>query len=122
MAYHDARTLVTFRLVAALASGAAGVAAQDITTKDLVDGLKNPARWLTYSGEYNGQRFSPLTQITPANAAQLVAQWTFQTGVPGRFEASPIIIDGILYFSGWDNHVWAIDGRTGRQIWHYERA
>src|SRR5262245_21802431 len=102
-----------FRSVAlslALVGAGAALSAQDITTKDLLDGLKNPARWLTYAGDYNGQRFSPLTQITPANAGQLTTQWTFQTGVPGRFEASPIVIDGILYFSGWDNHVWAIDG------------
>ena len=47
--------------------------AQDITSKDLLDGLANPSRWLTYSGDYTGRRFSPLTQITPANVAQLAA-------------------------------------------------
>ena len=71
------------------------VGAQDITTKDLLDGLANPSRWLTHSGDYAGQRFSPLTQITPANVGQLAAQWTFQTGVVNKFEATPIVIDGI---------------------------
>ena len=52
-----------------------------ITTKDLMAGLSNPARWLTYSGDYSGQRHSPLKQITPANVGQLSAQWTFQTAV-----------------------------------------
>ena len=66
-------------------------------SKDLLDGLANPARWLTYSGDYSGRRHSPLTQITPANAGQLAAQWTFQTGVAGKFEATPIVIDGVLY-------------------------
>jgi alcohol dehydrogenase (cytochrome c) len=98
------------------------VNAQDITTKDLLDGLANPARWLTYSGDYTGQRFSPLTQITPANVGQLAAQWTFQTGVNNKFEASPIVIDGTLYITGALNHAWAIDGRTGKQIWRYQRA
>lgn len=51
--------------------------AQGISSKDLLDGLAHPDRWLTYSGDYSGRRHSPLTQITPANAGQLVAQWTF---------------------------------------------
>src|SRR5688572_30664455 len=100
---------------------AAGLSAQDITTADLLQGLKDPGRWLTYSGDYTGQRYSPLAQITPANASRLTAQWTFQSGVPGKFEASPIVIDGVFYISGWDNHVWAIDARSGREIWHYRR-
>src|SRR5476651_932787 len=96
--------------------------AQDITSRDLLDGLANPSRWLTHSGDYSGQRFSPLTQITPANAGQLAPQWTFQTGVVNKFEATPIVIDGVMYVTGSLNHAWAIDGRTGRQIWQYRRA
>src|SRR5215510_9264853 len=53
----------------------------DITAKDLSDGLKNPARWLTYSGDYSGHRHSPLKQITTGNVGQLAAQWTFQNGI-----------------------------------------
>ena len=97
-------------------------AQQQITTKDLLDGLANPSRWLTHSGDYAGQRFSPLTQITAANVDQLAAQWTFQTGVVNKFEATPIVIDGMLYVTGALNHAWAIDGRTGRQVWHYQRT
>src|SRR5713101_2059632 len=110
------------RILSALAlasSVVASMAAQSITSKDLLDGLANPSRWLTHSGDYSGQRFSPLTQITPANADRLAAQWTFQTGVVNKFEATPIVIDGILYVTGALNHAWAIDGRTGKQIWHY---
>jgi alcohol dehydrogenase (cytochrome c) len=92
-----------------------------ITGKDLLEGLNNPTRWLTYSGDYTGQRFSPLTQISPANASQLAAQWTFQTGVVNKFEATPLVLDGVLYATGALNHAWAVDARTGRQIWHYQR-
>src|SRR5688500_19649544 len=69
---------------------------QEITRQNLLDGLKNPARWLTYSGDYSGQRHSPLKQITPANAGQLTAQWTFQNGIAlagQKFETSPLVID-----------------------------
>ncbi len=64
-----------------------------ITYRDILDGLKDPARWLTYSGDYTGQRHSPLTQITPQNVAGLKHQWTFQTGTTTRgrgFEATPL--------------------------------
>jgi alcohol dehydrogenase (cytochrome c) len=112
--------------LAAIALGALAaistVSAQDITAKELLDGLTNPSRWLTHSGDYAGHRFSPLKEITPANASQLAAQWTFQTGVNNKFEATPIVIDGMLYITGALNHAWAIDSRTGRQLWHYQRA
>ncbi len=114
----------TLFAVAAFAtlSAVSTVRAQDISTRDLLDGLANPSRWLTHSGDYSGQRFSPLTQITPANVGALAAQWAFQTNVPLKFEATPIVIDGTLYVTGSLNHAWAIDGRTGRQIWHYQRT
>src|SRR5688572_7019309 len=100
---------------------AAGLSAQSISNKDLLDGLANTTTWLTYSGDYSGRRHSPLTQITPANAGQLAPQWTFQTGVAGKFEATPIVIDGVLYVTGPQNHAWAIDGKTGKQIWRHQR-
>jgi alcohol dehydrogenase (cytochrome c) len=108
--------------VAALAALGYAVQAQEIKTKDLLDGLANPSRWLTHSGDYTGQRFSPLTEITPANVDRLAAQWTFQTGVVNKFEATPVVVDGMLYVTGALNHAWALDGRTGRQVWHYTRT
>lgn len=101
---------------------AAQHSAQHISGKDLLDGLANPARWLTYSGDYSGRRHSPLAEITAANVGRLAAQWTFQTNLSGhKFEATPIVIDGTLYVAGPLNHAWAIDGKTGRQIWRYQR-
>src|SRR5262245_53366660 len=73
-----------------------------VTSQDLLDGFKNPSRWLTFSGNYTGQRHSPLKQITPENVRRLAAQWTFQAeGMPiGRgFEATPLILDGVMYLS-----------------------
>ncbi len=112
-----------FRAVlVSMAALTASVSAQQISSKDLLDGLATPSRWLTYSGDYTGRRHSPLTDITAANAHRLTAQWTFQTNLGGhKFEASPIVIDGVLYVTGPMNHAWAIDGRTGREIWRYQR-
>ena len=105
---------------------AASVAAQQqgppvVTYQDIVGGLKDATKWLTYSGTYDGQRHSPLTQITPENVAQLSPQWTFQTGQLGSFQATPIVIDGVIYITGFNNNAWAIDARSGRQIWRYRR-
>ncbi len=105
-------------LAASLAWG--GAAGQEISSQQLLDGLKNPSLWLTYSGDYTGQRHSPLTQITPSNVQRLMVQWAFQTGVAGRFEATPLVIDGIIYVTGPSNVAWAVDGRTGRRIWTYQ--
>src|SRR6185503_5296223 len=105
----------------AAAAGAATAPSTTITNRDLLDGLKDPTRWLTYSGTYDGQRHSPLTQITPENIDRLTAQWTFQTGVLGSFQTTPIVIDGVLYVTGFNNNAWAIDARSGRTIWRYRR-
>ena len=96
-----------------------------IDSKDLLNGLANPARWLMHSGNYASTRHSPLTQITPDNVARLAPLWSFEAGLgfgrQAKFEATPIAIDGTLYVTGLYNNAWAIDGRTGKVIWHYER-
>jgi alcohol dehydrogenase (cytochrome c) len=116
----DMRRIANGLLVVFLVFGTVSVA-QNVVTEDLVDGLKDPTSWLSYSGDYSGKRHSPLTGITPANVEGLKAEWTFQTGVLGKFEATPIVLDGIIYISGPDNNAWAIDARTGRTIWRYRR-
>jgi len=110
-------------LVALLLTASTGLMAraQGITGKDILGGLADTRRWLTYSGDYSGRRHSPLDQITPGNASRLAPQWTCQTNVLGKFEATPLVIDGVMYATGWDNHVWALDAKTGRQLWHYQR-
>src|SRR5665213_2075025 len=95
-----------------------------ITSQDLLDGHKDPSRWIMFGGDYTDQRHSPLTQITPKNVKQLSPQWMFQTevSVPGRgYETTPLVVDGVMYISGTNNGVWAIDARTGKMIWRYRR-
>jgi alcohol dehydrogenase (cytochrome c) len=110
-------------LAVAIAALGASVAAQNITTQEVAAGLSDPSRWITYSGDYTGQRHSPLKEITPANAAQLAPQWTFQTGgVQGQFEATPVLLNGVIYMTGPMNYAWALDAKTGKQIWQYKRT
>src|SRR5450631_2140583 len=75
--------------------------------------------WPSYHGDYSGRRHSPLTQITPANVASLGLAWAFQTGQEPTIKSSPLVVNGVLYFTLPDN-VWAVDARTGHQIWHYQ--
>ena len=115
------RAFVTIILCSVSVALAAQTGTPLITSQDLLDGLKDPTRWLTYGGDYSSQRHSPLTQITPENVNQLTSQWTFQTGTTGSFQTTPLVVDGVLYVTGYNNNAWAVDARSGRQIWRYRR-
>ena len=77
-----------------------------------------PDSWPTYHGDYTGRRHSTLSQITPDNVHQLTVAWTWQSGAAAGIKASPILVNGVMYVTMPDN-IWAIDARTGRQIWRY---
>ena len=85
------------------------------------DAAREPGNWLTYSGDYAGHRYSPLADLTPANVAGLKPLWVYQSREAGTIEASPLVVDGILYFTEKPNIVTAVDGRTGRPLWTYRR-
>ena len=100
-----------------LASALSGMAfAQGIDPASLLK--PTPDSWPMYHGDYSGQRHSHLSQITPANVRELTLAWAFQTDQAAQIKSSPIVANGILYVSVPDN-VWAVDARTGGQIWHY---
>jgi alcohol dehydrogenase (cytochrome c) len=111
--------LGTVALVAALL--VANAPAQ-VTFTRLLNSAKEPQNWLTYSGDYAGRRFSTLDQVNTANVRSLVAKWVHQTGATGKFETTPLVVDGILYGTGPDDRAFALDARTGRPIWLYQRT
>ncbi len=121
-----ATPLRLFGLVMLLGAGAVLSAQQPppplVAAQEIAEGLPaDGSRWLTFGGTYTNQRHSPLTQITPANVNRLVPQWTFQTGTLGNFETTTLVRDNVLYVTGPQNVAWALDARTGRQIWRYRR-
>jgi alcohol dehydrogenase (cytochrome c) len=93
-----------------------GVAAQDLDPAALI----NPPAdsWPGYHGDYSGRRHTSLTRITPLNVRNLGLAWAFQTGQTNAIKCSPLMVNGILYITVPDN-VWAVDARSGHQIWHY---
>lgn len=93
-----------------------------VTPQRLLDSGKEPQNWLMYSGDYTGRRFSALDQINTKNAPSLVPKWVYQTVAVGKFETTPLVVDGILYGTGQDDRAFALDARTGRPIWQYQRT
>ncbi len=109
---NSALTVVCSLLLSAIAAQAQGLPSKAL--------LEPPTTfWPTYNGDYSGRRFSPLKQINSSNVNSLALAWLFATGTQG-IKSTPLEVNGILYFSVPDN-VWAIDARTGREIWHYYR-
>ena len=93
-----------------------------VTYERLLKAANEPHNWFTYSGDYSGRRYNLLKQIHTGNVEQLAVQWVFQTGATGTFQATPLVIDGVMYVTGQGNRAFALDARTGRLLWRYQRT
>jgi alcohol dehydrogenase (cytochrome c) len=83
-------------------------------------GYEDPNNWPQYHRTYNAWRFSPLAQIDKANVKKLKVAWIHQPGnITHGLQATPIVIDGVMYSISADNNVWAIDAASGATLWHY---
>ena len=80
-----------------------------------------PKNWATYWGSYNGYHFSELSQINTGNVANLAARWAAPLIGESIIEATPLVVDGIMYTTGSPGEVYAMDARTGMQIWSFKR-
>jgi alcohol dehydrogenase (cytochrome c) len=93
------------------------------------DGGQDPQNWLTYSGDYRGNRYSAASEINAANVSALRPAWVHQVldvspALPRgtRLQVSPLVADGIMYLTIPRSGVVALDLRTGRQLWSYEHV
>ena len=102
-----------------LQAGGSQVPAPGVSAEDL---LISPvgANWTSYNGDYTGRRYSSLHEITNQNVAQLRAAWVFHPGNSRRLEVTPVMVRGVMYVTA-ANDVFALDARTGRVVWHYQR-
>lgn len=91
------------------------VAAAQVNFDQLRDTVKNPGNWVTYSGDLQGHRYSPLAEITTANVVNLKVKWAYQLPDPDN-EVSPIVIGSVMYITGPQSAT-AIDTNTGRKLW-----
>jgi alcohol dehydrogenase (cytochrome c) len=76
--------------------------------------------WLSYNGDYTGRRYSSLAEINVNNVNQLRPQWVFHANNSNRLEVTPVVVNGLMLVTA-ANHAFALDARTGRAVWHYER-
>ncbi len=105
-------------LALAVLTGAVELVAQ-VTERSLLR-TSLAADWPTYNGDYTGRRYSSLAAVTPGNAHALTRQWAFDTHSSGTVEATPLVVDGVMYLTA-SNDAFAIDAARGKPLWHYER-
>ena len=80
---------------------------------------KNASNFLLTNGNYAQTRFHPAKQINRDNVKNLHVAWIFQTDVKESMETSPIVVDGVMFVTTSFSHVYALDAKTGEQLWHY---
>ena len=90
-----------------------------ITAEQLRQSAAESHNWLTYSGGYSSHRYTELDQISPENVTELEQRWVYQTQVLGPWQATPLVVDGVMYLTQRPNDVVALDARTGRAFWIY---
>jgi alcohol dehydrogenase (cytochrome c) len=90
-----------------------------VTQQQLNSADKNATSFLLTNGDYAQTRFHPAKQIDRGNVKKLHVAWIFQTDVKESLETSPIVVDGVMYVTTSFSHVYALDAKTGAQLWHY---
>ncbi|MEO2197021.1 MAG: PQQ-dependent dehydrogenase, methanol/ethanol family [bacterium] len=110
------QTLIALMLVSLLPTGAAA----QVTFERLLNADEEPENWLTYSGSYSSNRHTKLDQITPDNVEDLELSWVFQAGSLEAFQATPLVVDGIMYLTEPVNNVVALDAKRGSVFWKFE--
>jgi alcohol dehydrogenase (cytochrome c) len=109
----------TLIAVGILVIGVSLAAQGGVTFDRILHADKEPQNWLSYSGTPFNQRYSQLTQITPANVKNLQLQWIWQARSLEKFETTALVVNGVLYTVQAPNDVVALDAETGRPYWTF---
>ena len=108
--YRDAATLLTSDgKIHLLARNGDAYSEKSITPK---------ADWTTYHGQVNGDRYSELEQVNTGNVSKLTPAWVSKMPNSNNLEASPVVVDGVMYVTGW-NEIYAMDATNGEQLWTF---
>jgi PQQ-dependent dehydrogenase (methanol/ethanol family) len=123
---------VTAGAIGFLAAIVSGAAAQEVgggtlygdmraVTQEMMNAAASDGNnFLHTNGNYEQTRYYPNRQINVDNVSKLRPAWIFQTEIVETMETTPIVVNGIMYATTAFNHVYAIDARTGQQLWHYK--
>src|SRR6185369_4030529 len=99
-------------------SKASGVETVDQARLENAD--SEPGNWLSYGRTYSEQRYSPLTKVDAKNVGTLGVAWTYETREGRSAEASPIVVNGVMYVTSAWSTVYALDARTGKELWVFD--
>jgi len=94
--------------------------AADVDARRIVNADQEPGNWMNHGRTYDEQRFSPLAKISDSNVDQLGVAWTYKLDIDRGVEATPIVVDGVMYTTGAGSIVYALDARTGKLLWKYD--
>jgi quinohemoprotein ethanol dehydrogenase len=103
-----------------VASSAPAPAPAQVDDKRLLAISAEPGAWLTGGRDFGGTHYSPLETITRENLGTLGFAWDFATGTDRGMEATPIVVDGVMYTSGVAGRVYALEAATGKLLWRFE--
>ena len=92
---------------------------QNVNSTHIANAANTPEVWLSYGGTYDEQRFSRLEQITQENVKDLGVAWTYDLATSRGVEATPIVVDGVMYVTSAWSIVYALDAKTGKELWVY---
>jgi alcohol dehydrogenase (cytochrome c) len=113
--------MIAGRIAAAMLATGLGIASAQVPFNRLLNAQSDSQNWLTYNGNLKSTHYSNLDQINQGNVASLDLKWVYQVQSLEKFEATPLVVDGVMYVSEPPNNISAIDTRTGRPYWVYER-
>src|SRR5215471_11922575 len=106
------------------ASLSAQTVPRTITTEELAKTQSGSNEWITNNGAMNNQRYSALNQINTSNVSQLKGVWMGRLGsglgAKYRFEADPLVVDGVMYIPTGNDDIFALDAKTGRKLWEWQ--
>ena len=91
-----------------------------VTRERLRNAAADAANWLSHGRDFSEQRFSPLDQINEQNVSDLGLAWTFDLGTTRGVQSTPIVVDGTMYVSGPFSLVYALDAKSGREVWRFD--
>src|SRR5437899_7904752 len=115
-------TNIRLRAIAVLAFLALAPLGAQVSHSRLASAASDDGQWLSYSGSYRSERFSPLRQISRENVKRLRPLWLYQPAGTGALETTPVVADGVMYIStGSPGRVVALDLKSGRPLWEWTR-
>jgi quinohemoprotein ethanol dehydrogenase len=107
-------------LLSACQQGSSPAGPGFVTGERIISADAEPGNWLSHGRTYDEQRYSPLDRINPETIDELGLAWSFDMGTTRGLEATPLVVDGIMYVTGTWSRVYALDAAGGNLIWSYD--